>query len=74
MVYQTVKTTGALLCVKKLEKGLGMKSSTSDAALFFKTVGENLYGVYSRYVYDSLNAGDDAYQEDSHPWIRHFSV
>ena len=46
-----------------LEKELGMKSTISDTALFYKTLGENLIGICATYVEDTLHAGTKEYED-----------
>ena len=40
-----------------------MESAISDAALFYKKLGEELIGTCATYVDDSLHAGNEKYQE-----------
>ena len=48
-----------------LQTELGMDSAVNDAALFFKTAGEELLGLCATYVDDALHAGDKEYSDMS---------
>ena len=46
-----------------LESTIGMQSATTDGALFFKLLGDQLFGLCATYVDDCLHAGGTAYQQ-----------
>lgn len=48
---------------RNLEDERGITSGTSDAALFFKKIGDNLIGAFATYVDDTLHVGNKDYSE-----------
>lgn len=47
---------------KHLKEDLGMETTTTDGAFFFKKVAEKLQGMTATYVDDTLQAGDESFQ------------
>jgi len=55
-----------------LKNDLGMETTVSDGAFFFRKVREKLSGLCATYVDDSLQAGDDFYSKLSEKTLSKF--